>query len=69
MRGDRKQTLSERQMQTLRYIAAGMTDAEMGAVLFVAECTAKRHVRDILMKLGARNRANAVHIAHERGLL
>lgn len=64
-----RDALSPGQLEVLRLVARGSTDAEIGKLRFTAESTAKRHVRDVLSKLGARNRAHAVHIAHGRGLL
>lgn len=64
-------TLTGRQFEVLCMVARGLADTAIAAELkpAVSEMTAKRHVRDILSKLGARNRANAVHIAHQKGLL
>jgi DNA-binding NarL/FixJ family response regulator len=53
-------TLSRREQQILLRIAAGAHDREIAAALVVAETTIKTHVRHILAKLGARNRAEAV---------
>ena len=69
MRTTPRDVLSPRQMETLRAIAEGRTDREIARAMLIAECTAGRHVRDLLCKLDARNRAHAVHVAHERGLL
>jgi DNA-binding NarL/FixJ family response regulator len=51
--------LSWREQEILARIAAGARDREIAAALFVAETTIKTHVRHILLKLGARNRAEA----------
>jgi two-component system, NarL family, nitrate/nitrite response regulator NarL len=57
-------TLSEREREVLMRIAGGAHDREIARTLVVAETTVKTHVRHILHKLGARNRAEAV--AHLR---
>lgn len=61
--------LTERQLEVLAMIALGHVDADIARLLWIGETTAKRHVRDILSKLGARNRAHAAHIAHKKGIL
>jgi DNA-binding NarL/FixJ family response regulator len=61
--------LTPRQLETLGFIAQGFGDAQIAPALFVSETTIKRHVRDILSKLGAHNRAHAVHLAHQKGML
>lgn len=52
--------LSRREQEILSRIAGGARDREIATTLFVAETTIKTHVRHILRKLGARNRAEAV---------
>lgn len=64
-----KDELTPRQIDALKLIAYGNTDEQIGSRMYISENTAKRHVRDILSKLDATNRAHAVHIAHQRGLL
>jgi DNA-binding NarL/FixJ family response regulator len=57
--------LTGREREILRRIAGGARDREIAAGLVVAETTIKTHVRHILRKLGARNRAEAVaHVDH-----
>lgn len=53
----------------LRRIAAGDTTGEIGRALHLAEDTIKSRVRMIFRKLGARDRANAVHLAYQLGIL
>jgi DNA-binding NarL/FixJ family response regulator len=53
-------TLTWREREILRRIASGARDREIASALVVAETTVKTHVRHILQKLGARNRAEAV---------
>ena len=50
-------------------MARGMSNAEVGAALFVTEATVKTHVAAILSKLGLRNRAQVVVFAYESGLV
>lgn len=47
------------EMQVLDYLARGKTNKEIGRALFIAESTVKRHVYNVLPKLGARNRTEA----------
>jgi DNA-binding NarL/FixJ family response regulator len=61
--------LSAREREVLRLVAAGRSNKEIGAELKVTERTVKFHVTAIFNKLGADNRAQAVAIAHERGLV
>ena len=61
--------LSEREIEVLRLIAAGSSNKEIGEKLFIAEGTAKNHVSNILSKLEARDRAQAVARAKELGLV
>ena len=53
-------TLTERELQVLRGMADGKSNAEIGRELFVSEDTVKTHARRIYRKLGARDRAHAV---------
>lgn len=61
--------LSARERDVLRLVVAGRSNKEIAAELQVAERTVKFHVTSIFNKLGAENRAQAVTIAHERGLV
>ncbi len=61
--------LSEREMEVLRHIAKGMSNKEIGSALSVVEGTVKIHVANILAKLGAADRTQAVVLAVRRGLL
>ncbi|WP_147917769.1 response regulator [Ruania zhangjianzhongii] len=61
--------LSEREREVLALVAAGRTNAQVGAALFVGAATVKTHLQHIFAKLGASDRAAAVAIAYRRGLL
>lgn len=61
--------LSSREREVLRLVAAGRSNKEIASALHVAERTVKFHVTSIFNKLGAENRAQAVAIAIERGLV
>ena len=60
--------LTDREAEVLRLIAAGRTNGEIAAELFVGEATVKTHVNHIFAKTGSRDRAQAVAYAHRRGL-
>ncbi len=60
--------LTERERQVLALVAAGATNREVGATLFMAEKTASVHVSRILAKLDVRSRTEAAGVAHRLGL-
>ena len=61
--------LSERELEVLRWIAAGLSNREIAAELVITEGTAKWHVNNILSKLQVNRRTEAVARARELGLL
>jgi DNA-binding NarL/FixJ family response regulator len=65
----RRVALTERELQVLRGMADGKSNAEIGRELFVSEDTVKTHARRLFRKLGARDRAHAVAAAFRAGLV
>lgn len=61
--------LSERELEIARLVAAGDSNREIAARLFITEGTVKNHVTNILGKLGVRDRTQAAIRARELGLL
>jgi len=61
--------LTAREIEVLRLIAAGNANKEIAAQLDLAEDTVKRHVTNILSKLGANDRTHAVTIGARRGVI
>ena len=58
-----------REREILRLAAAGKTNAEIGALMFLTPGTIKHHLIELFEKLGAPNRAAAVHAARRLGVL
>ena len=61
--------LSARELDVLTLVASGLSNGEVGGRLSIAEETVKTHVRHVLEKLQARNRAHAVALGFRRGLI
>ncbi|HEU5472211.1 MAG TPA: response regulator transcription factor [Actinophytocola sp.] len=69
MRAPASDALSQRELEVLGLIARGSTNREAAAALFISEATVKTHLLHVYAKLGVNDRAAAVAVAFERGLL
>jgi two-component system, NarL family, response regulator len=67
--GMRKPELSPREVEVLQWVAAGKSNKEIGAQLFIAEGTVKTHVKNVLEKLAVVGRTAAIREAVHRGIV
>ncbi len=61
--------LTQREAEILRLVGNGLSNRDIGRVLFISEHTTANHVRSILRKTGSANRTEAAAYAHRRGLV
>jgi LuxR family maltose regulon positive regulatory protein len=61
--------LSEREVEVLKLVTAGLTNREIAGKLFISPGTAKTHIHNLCGKLGVRNRTEAANRARELGLV
>jgi DNA-binding NarL/FixJ family response regulator len=64
-----REPLSQRELEVLELVAGGATNREAAGRLFISEATVKTHLLHVYAKLGVNDRAAAVAIAYQRGLL
>jgi two-component system, NarL family, response regulator DevR len=68
-RGSPQQQLTDREVEVLRLLAAGLSNNMIGKKLYISATTAKFHVSNIMRKLEVSRRAEAVYAASKRGLI
>jgi DNA-binding NarL/FixJ family response regulator len=68
-RSEPRQQLTDRELEVLRLLAAGLSNNKIGEQLYISATTAKFHVSNIMRKLDVSRRAEAVYAASKRGLI
>ncbi|BBX49079.1 two-component system response regulator MnoR [Mycolicibacterium poriferae] len=68
-RAEARQQLTDRELEVLRLLAAGLSNNKIGEKLYISATTAKFHVSNIMRKLEVSRRAEAVYAASKRGLI
>jgi len=69
VRAPAQEPLSQREFEVLEMVAGGATNREAAAKLFISEATVKTHLTHLYAKLGVNDRAAAVAVAYDRGIL